>query len=145
VAGVAAVVLTLGTTNAYISGAIQMVGELRTGAGRPAGFLAVIGVTGAAGLALYGLGLVNVAAMVELPTALFLAVYLGAMAAAVRLLRGKVRIAAIPAGLAVAAMLSFCGWAVALPVAVALTVLAARRGLRSAPVRLPRLRPEHCA
>jgi amino acid efflux transporter len=145
VAGVAAVVLTLGTTNAYINGAIQMVGELRTGAGRPAGFLVVIGVTGAAGLALYGLGLVNVAAMVELPTALFLAVYLGAMAAAVRLLHGKVRIAAIPAGLAVAAMLSFCGWAVALPVAVALTVLAARRGLRSAPVRLPRLRPQHSA
>ena len=105
----------------------------------------MIGVTGAAGLALYGLGLVNVGAMVELPTALFLAVYLGAMAAAVRLLQGKVRIAAIPAGLAVAAMLSFCGWAVALPVAVALTVLAARRQLRSAPVRLARLRPEHCA
>jgi len=83
--------------------------------------------------------------MVELPTALFLAVYLGAMAAAVRLLRGKVRIAAIPAGLAVAAMLSFCGWAVALPVAVALTVLAARRGPQSAPARLPGLRPQHSA
>lgn len=132
VASVAAVVLTLGTTNAYINGATQMVGELRCGAGRSSVFLAVIGVTGSAVLALYGLGLVDVAAMVELPTALFLAVYLGAMIAAVRLLRGKVRIAAVPAALAVAAMLFFCGWAVALPAAVVLAVLAARRGPRPA-------------
>ena len=144
-AAVAAVVLTLGTTNAYINGAIQMVGELRQGAGRPAAFLAVIGVTGAAGLALYGFGVVDVAAMVELPTALFLAVYLGAMVAAIRLLRGRIRIAAIPAALAVAAMLTFCGWTVALPAAVALTVLAVSRGRRPAAARRPGLRPQPVA
>lgn len=125
VAGVAAVVLTLGTTNAYINGAIQMVTELRPGAGRPAAFLGVIGMTGVAVLALYGLRLVSVAGLVELPTALFLAVYLGAMFAAVRLLRGSVRIVAVPAVLAVAGMLALCGWAVALPVAVAAAVLTA--------------------
>ena len=109
IAGVAAVVLTLGTTNAYINGAIQMLGELRTAVpGTAAAFLAAIAITGGAGLALYGLGLVNVAEMVELPTALFLAVYLGAMIAAAKLLRGKVRLPRFPAGLAVAAMLSFC-------------------------------------
>ena len=128
VAGVAAVVLTLGTTNAYINGALQMVTELRAGAGQ-ASFLGVIGVTGVAGLALYGLRLVSVADMVELPTALFLAVYLGAMFAAVRLLRGGARIVAVPAMLAVAGMLALCGWAVALPAAVAATVLAT--GLRA--------------
>jgi len=144
-AAVAAVVLTLGTTNAYINGAIQMVGELRQGGGRPAAFLAVIGVTGAAGLALYGFGVVDVAAMVELPTALFLAVYLGAMVAAIRLLRGRIRIAAIPAALAVAAMLTFCGWTVALPAAVALTVLAVSRGRRPAAARRPGLRPQPVA
>jgi amino acid efflux transporter len=126
-AGAAAVVLTLGTTNAYINGALQMVGELRHGAGRSATFLWVIGVTGAAGLALYGLRLVTVAEMVEWPTALFLAVYLGAMIAAGRLLRGRARILAVPATLAVAGMLAFCGWALLLPATVALTVLVGQR------------------
>ena len=134
-AGVAAVVLTLGTTNAYINGAIQMVTELRHGAGRPAAFLGVTGVIGAAGLVLYGLRLVSVAALVELPTALFLAVYLGAMAAAVRLLRGGARVAAVPAVLAVAGMLAFCGFAVALPGAVAAT--AAGAALRARCTRRP--------
>ena len=142
VAAVAAIVLTLGATNAYINGAVQMVGELRHGAGRSATFLWVIGGTGIAGLALYGLRIVTIAEMVELPTALFLAVYLGAMIAAARLLHGPVRIAAVPAALAVAAMLSFCGWAIALPAAVALAVLAASAGLRSSPAARPGSGPQ---
>lgn len=137
VAGVAAVVLTLGTTNAYINGALQMVGELRGGAGRSAAFLTVIAVTGGAGLAFYGLRLVSVAAMVELPTALFLAVYLGAMIAAGKLLRGPVRLLAVLAALAVAGMLAFCGWALCLPGAVALAVLAVQRARRPRPVFRP--------
>jgi amino acid efflux transporter len=129
VAGVAAVVLTLGTTNAYINGAIEMARHLRGGAGRRPVFLGVIGVAGLAVLTLYGLRVVSVAAMVELPTALFLAVYLGAMVAAARLLRGPVRLAAIPAALAVAVMLSLCGWALALPGSVILAILARPRAL----------------
>jgi len=157
VAGVAAVVLTLATTNAYINGAIEMAGDLwrgagrrsaarpsaarsgaarsgaaRPGAGRKRVFLGVIGVTGVVTLGLYGLRLVTVAGMVALPTALFLAVYLGAMIAAARMLPGKVRIAALPAAVAVAVMLSFCGWALALPGSVALAVLVARRAHRPA-------------
>ncbi len=54
------------------------------------------------------------------PTALFLTVYLGAMAAAVRVLRGPARLAAVPGALAVTVMLGFCGWALALPAAIAL-------------------------
>jgi hypothetical protein len=54
------------------------------------------------------------------PTALFLSVYLGAMAAAVRLLRGPARLAAVPGALAVTVMLGFCGWALALPAVIAL-------------------------
>jgi hypothetical protein len=57
---------------------------------------------------------------VAVPTALFLTVYLGAMAAAVRVLRGPARMAAVPGGLAVVVMLGFCGWALALPAAIAL-------------------------
>jgi amino acid efflux transporter len=165
-AGVAAVVLTLGTTNAYINGAIEMIGDLwprggdaRGGdagggdagggdagggdargsggrgsdnsAARRQSFLGVIGVTGVAVLALYGLRLVSVAGMVELPTALFLAVYLGAMIAAMRMLRGPVRIVAFPAAAAVTVMLLLCGWAIALPGAVILVALLGRPAIRA--------------
>ena len=44
------------------------------------------------------------------------------MVAAARVLRGPVRLAALPAALAVTAMLGFCGWALAVPAAVALAV-----------------------
>src|SRR5215469_7964383 len=84
------------------------------------------------------------AALVAVPTALFLAVYLAAMAAAGRVLRGPVRLAALPAALAVAVMLGFCGWALAVPAAVALAVgWRARAGSRrrrssARPARAPR-------
>ncbi len=69
---------------------------------------------------MYGLRLVSTAALVAVPTALFLTVYLGAMAAAARVLRGPARLAALPGALAVTVMLGFCGWALAIPAAVAL-------------------------
>ena len=40
-------------------------------------------------IALYGLGLASPAALVALPTTLFLVVYLGCMTSAVRVLRGR--------------------------------------------------------
>jgi hypothetical protein len=70
----------------------------------------------------YGLRIVSTTALVAVPTALFLAVYLGAMTAAARVLCGPARLAAPPAALAVTAMLGFCGWALAVPAAVALAV-----------------------
>jgi amino acid efflux transporter len=78
---------------------------------------------GAAGLLLitaYGLRIVAASGLVAMPTALFLTVYLGAMAAAARLLHGPARLAALPGALAVTVMLGFCGWALAIPIAVAL-------------------------
>jgi amino acid efflux transporter len=142
-AAVAAVVLTLGATNAYINGAAAMAGQLMRAAagGRGSGpvfrLLAAITATGLLLVILYGLRIVSTAVLVAVPTALFLAVYLGAMAAAARVLRGPVRLAALPAALAVIAMLGFCGWALAIPAAVALAVgwrarAAARRHRRSA-------------
>jgi amino acid efflux transporter len=143
IAAVAAVVLTLGATNAYINGAAAMAGQLMRAAagGRGSGpvfrLLAAITATGLLLVILYGLRIVSTAVLVAVPTALFLAVYLGAMAAAARVLRGPVRLAAPPAALAVIAMLGFCGWAFAIPAAVALAVgwrarAAARRHRRSA-------------
>jgi len=126
VAAVAAIVLTLGATNAYINGAAAMAGQLaRSAPGRRGSrpvvrLLAAITATGLLLIILYGLRIVSTAALVAVPTALFLAVYLAAMAAAARTLRGPVRLAALPAALAVIAVLGFCGWALAVPAAVAL-------------------------
>jgi hypothetical protein len=60
------------------------------------------------------------------PTALFLAVYLGCMAAAARVLRGPAGRAALPAAVAVLVMLCYCGWALAVPAAVAAAVFRRR-------------------
>jgi amino acid efflux transporter len=128
VAAVAAVVLTLGTTNAYINGAAAMAGQLSRpraaeSAKRPPAFLAVIAASGLLLITLYGVGVVSTTALVAIPTALFLVVYLGSMAAAVRVLRGPARWAAVPAAAAVAVMLPYCGWALAAPVLVAGAVI----------------------
>jgi amino acid efflux transporter len=127
VAAVAAVVLTIGAINAYISGAAAMAGQLaHTVPGRRAAprlrLLAAVAAAGLLLITLYGLRIVGAAALVAVPTALFLTVYLGAMAAAARVLRGPARLAALPGALAVAIMLGFCGWALAMPAAVALAV-----------------------
>jgi amino acid efflux transporter len=128
-AAVAAAVLTLGATNAYINGAGAMVGSLsqsrqrggaEAGASPPAPRLLVaIAISGLLLITLYGLGLADAASLVAVPTALFLAVYLGCMAAAARVLRGPARWAALPAGIFVLVMLGYCGWALAVPAAVA--------------------------
>jgi amino acid efflux transporter len=139
IAAVAAVVLTLGATNAYLSGAAAMAGQL---AGTAAGghgaaprlrLLAAIAATGLLLIIMYGLRLVSTAALVTVPTALFLTVYLGAMTAAARVLPGRARLAARPAALAVTVMLGFCGWALAIPAAVALAAGWRYRGRRSRP------------
>ena len=136
-AAVAAVLLTLGAVNAYVTGAAEMTRELtrpaRRGGDRGAGraarpapaFIAVIAVTGLAVIGLYGAGLVSPAALVTLPTTLFLVVYLGCMVAAVRVLRGRARLAAAPAAAIVAVVLGYCGWALLAPLAVVLVVTAA--------------------
>jgi amino acid efflux transporter len=132
VAAVAAVVLTLGATNAYINGAVAMAGRLSRapqtpGAGRPAPrLLASIAVSGLLLITLYGFGLVSPASLVAIPTTLFLAVYLGSMISAARVLDGVARLAAVPAAVAVAVMLAYCGWALAGPVLVALAVMGGR-------------------
>jgi amino acid efflux transporter len=127
IAAVAAVVLTLGVTNAYINGAAAMATHLANPApgSRPAarpffGLLAAITAAGLLVLSLYGLRVVSTAAIVVVETALFLAVYLAAMVAGVRVLRGPARLAALPATLAVSVVLGFCGWALTVPVAVTL-------------------------
>ena len=142
-AAVAAVVLTLGAVNAYVTGATEMAAEL-TGprdaraaavpvswpagrAARPAPrFLAAIAVSGVALISLYGLGLVSPAALVAIPTTLFLVVYLGCMTSAARVLRGPARLAAALAAVIVAVVLGFCGWALLAALAVVLAACLGR-------------------
>jgi amino acid efflux transporter len=143
VAAAVAVVLTLGTTNAYLSGAVTMSREFARGtptstgglpgnagrslgrAGRSPGagserrFLAVIAVTGVVLLALYGAGLVTTAELVGVPTTLFLVVYLCCTLSAARTLPGTARACAIVAFAAVAVLLAFCGWALVFAAVVA--------------------------
>ena len=134
-AAAAAVVLTLGSVNAYISGGAVMAGHLtrpqrveneqvRSADQPPPAprFLAAVAASGLLLITLYGLGVVSPAALVAIPTTLFLAVYLGSMISAVRVLRGPARWAAVPASAAVVVMLACCGWALALPVLVAVAV-----------------------
>ena len=130
VAAGAAVVLTLGSVNAYLSGSVQMTGSrLRV--------LPLVAACGLVVLGLFGLGAVNTAALVEVPTAMFVCVYVACLAAAVRLLAGRARLAAAAALPAVATILVFCGWSALPAVATGLAVLAS--GLRRRRPQLPGL------
>jgi amino acid efflux transporter len=80
------------------------------------------------GLLLIGLSalrLADIVALVSVPTAMFLCVYLSCTAAATRILAGPARVAAAVAVLAVLAVLAFCGWQALLAVAVVAVVAAA--------------------
>src|SRR6516162_770625 len=155
VAAAAALVLTAGSVNAYISGATEMLRELTAvpghrepnGPARPHRLSAhaLLGVIALAGLVLIGLSalrLADIIALVSVPTAMFLCVYLSCTASAARILAGPARVAAAVAVLAVLAVLAFCGW----PALVAVAIVAAVAGYRStAARRSPRSMPAPCA
>jgi amino acid efflux transporter len=122
----AAVLLTVGTTNAYVAGATRLAGSLvQEGSmprwmARPYAPLAVIAAAGAAILGLLAAGLVEVDPIVRAISACFVAVYVAATAAGVRLLDGRLRCAAALSLALVVAVLAFSGPYVAAPAAVAL-------------------------
>jgi amino acid efflux transporter len=100
-------------------------GAARQSHGKPATLLlAAIAVSGLPLIALYGFGLVSPVSLVAIPTTLFLAVYLGSMVAAARVLPGLARLAAVPAAAATVVMLAYCGWALAVPAAIIAVVRA---------------------
>jgi amino acid efflux transporter len=148
----AALVLTLGTTNAYLSGASEMIMQMWCSTGRKdtlrprstgrkdtlrprrRPFLLVIAAVGLALIVAYALHLVSTTALVTLPTTMFLTVYLCCTASAARILVGPARLAAWPALIAVAGVLAFCGWALAAAAAVAgAAAVATRPALTVAP------------
>ncbi|WP_242545044.1 hypothetical protein OG544_10555 [Streptomyces albidoflavus] len=80
------------------------------------------------------------AQLVAVPTALFLLVYLGCLAAAVRLLTGPVRLAAGVACAVVALLLAGSGWAAL--VAAGVAVVAGTRGRPDPSARVRSRAPE---
>ena len=141
VAAAAALVLTAGAVNAYLSGATEMLRELTAvpspiipnEPGRPPrlsshAFLGFIALAGLVLIALSALRLADTAVLVSVPTAMFLCVYLSCTAAAARILTGKARAAAAVAVLAVLAVLAFCGWALLAAAVIALAAALAAPG-----------------
>ena len=136
VAAAAALVLTAGSVNAYLSGAGEMLRELTAVRGQmgpngpaylprlsPRVFLGGVALVGLVLIGMSALRLADTAVLVSVPTTMFLCVYLSCTAAATRILTGKARIAAAVAVLAVLAILAFCGWALLAAAAVAAATL----------------------
>jgi amino acid efflux transporter len=163
VAGAAAL-LTLATVNAYLTGAAALTAHLRAeprpepstppapatptdpapaapdSPARSRGFFALVAAAGLIELAADNAGLLDPARMVTLPTALFLIVYIGSTASAVRLLPGPLlRLAAIAACAASALILAFCGFLALFALLVAATAYAAS----GKPGPQPQPRPQH--
>ncbi|MEU3189088.1 APC family permease [Streptomyces sp. NPDC006992] len=137
-AAACAIALTLAATNAYLTGAAAMAAALVRDAARgpstlfgksPADrrerhgsvrIVVAIAAVSALLLGLVGAGAVTTAQLVGLPTTLFLAVYLGCMASAARLLTGALRLAAGTACVVVLLLLALAGRPVLVALAVAL-------------------------
>ncbi|MEV6631991.1 amino acid permease [Actinoplanes sp. NPDC051470] len=134
VAAAGAVVLTIGTANAYLSGGVAMAGARW--------FFIVVVAVAAVELTFSGLGHLPVTGAVTVATTFFLAVYLGCMAAAVRLLRGVRRWIAATAGVAVVVVLSFAGYALLPALAVVAAALITRSGRLPAQVSPRRSSPQ---
>ena len=92
IAAFVAVGLTLAAVNAYVSGAAEMVAELRPVRSTRAVLPLAIGAVGVVALVLYAAGALSTDRLVGLPTTLFLVVYLLCMLAAARLLHGAGRV-----------------------------------------------------
>jgi amino acid efflux transporter len=141
IAAAAALILTTGSVNAYLSGAAEMLRELaavtsQKSQNRPNGvgrlprpsvnlFLGFIALAGLAVIVLSALRLADITVLVSVPTTMFLCVYLSCTVSATRLLTGKTRACAAVAVLAVLAILAFSGWTALLAAAVTVTAVTA--------------------
>ena len=133
---VLAVLLTVGTMNAYVAAAVQLSGALaREGAsaprlGRPTVALGALAGISAALLALLATDVLGTEDLIHASGAAFVAVYVSATAAGTRLLAGPARCAAGIAFAAVVVVFAFAGAFVAVPAAIAAVVLLATHRIR---------------
>jgi amino acid efflux transporter len=134
VAAVAAVLLTLGAVNAYLTGGAALARTVNGPSPTTARWFPVsLAVAGVVILGLIGLGVVSVAAAVTIPVSFILVVYLGCMVSAARTLPGRLRPIAVVAAVANLLILAYAGRA-ALP-AIVVAALAALKssGRREGP------------
>lgn len=134
VTAVLAVLLTMGTMNTYVAAAVKLTGALaedgeapRTLA-RPSRALAAFGLVAAALLAPLAIEVLDIDDLIRATNSVFVAVYVTATAAGVRLLTGSARIAATIAFVAVLIVFAFAGVFVLVPIAISIALWAAKRG-----------------
>lgn len=144
---IVAVALTLGGSNAYVSGAVAAIAghgpeaAARSRVARRRLLLWLV-VAGVLGLAAFSLGVLDLQFLVELPAALSLTVYLACIAAAARIFRGAVRALAWACIPAVVFLLVFTGVALVVPAAiVALLAVSVRRRRRGRDGRMSAVPP----
>ena len=131
-----AVLLTMGTMNAYVAAATRLAGALAREASAPAALarpgraLALFAAVGAALLAPLGADVVGLEGVIRATSAAFVAVYVTATAAGVRLLAGPARGSAAVAFAAVLVVFAFSGPYLLVPAAVAALALVSGRQLR---------------
>jgi amino acid efflux transporter len=120
-----AVLLTMGAMNAYVAAAVKLAGALAEEGSAPraladpARALAAIAAAGAVLLVPLGADLLSVEGLVRACSASFVAVYVIATAAGVRLLSGAARTAAAAAFAAVVVVLAFSGPYLLVPASIA--------------------------
>jgi amino acid efflux transporter len=139
---VLAVALTMGTMNVYMGGSAKLAAALaheralprwlagdahRSIPRRP---LLVLAVVGPFLLLALGAGVSSAADLVRATSACFVAVYLLSLASAVRILHGRIRLAAMVSLALVAAVAVFSAGFLIVPLAAAAVALAARHGSR---------------
>jgi amino acid efflux transporter len=141
---VLAVALTMGTMNVYMGGAAKLAASLaeegalprwlagdahRSVPRRPLAIIALISVVLLAGLVA---GISSTEDLVRATSACFIAVYVLAIGSAIRILRGRIRIAAFLALILTIALGVFSAQFLAVPAVVIAGALLLRRGLRVA-------------
>lgn len=137
VTAVLAVLLTMGTMNAYVAAATRLAGALAEEGSAPAALarptvgLAMLAAVSAPLIGLLAADVLSVESLVRASSAAFVAVYAPSTAAGVRLLDGPARWAAAVSFVAMLVVLAFSGPFLVVPAAVAVTaLLAARRSNR---------------
>jgi amino acid efflux transporter len=134
-----AVLLTMGTMNAYVAAATKLAGALAAEGSAPAALarpsraLALFAAVGAVLLAPLGADLLSLEGLVRATSASFVAVYVTATAAGVRLLDGAARWSAGVAFAAVLVVLAFSGPFLLVPAAIAVAALLPYRRVAMTP------------
>jgi amino acid efflux transporter len=137
VAAIAALLLTLGTVNAYLTGGAALARTVNGPSPKTARWfpISLIG-SGVVILGLIGLGVVPVAGAVTIPVSFILVVYVGCMLSAARTMPGRTRTVAVVAAAANLLVLAYAGTAALAALLVAALVIVTPAGRRR-PAPLP--------